>query len=86
LEALASAAGLDRAALHSQVASGLRLAVHLCRDAETGRRRVAEVYVLDRGADGLVRAQPAWCWDGGAAQGTAGPGHDRLGELLGVQW
>jgi pilus assembly protein CpaF len=84
LEALASAAGLDRAALHSQLASGLRLAVHLCRDVAGGRRRVAEVCVLERGGDGLVQAQPAWRWDGAAAQGTAGPGWDRLGELLGV--
>src|ERR1700756_1704586 len=33
LEALAAVAGLDRAALHSQLASGLRVAVHLVRTA-----------------------------------------------------
>ena len=82
LEALASAAGLDRAALHSQLASGLRLAVHLCRDPSGGRRRVAEVCVLVRGPDGLVRAERAWTWDGRARQGTAGPALDRLLELL----
>ncbi len=81
LEALASAAGLDRAALHSQLASGLRLAVHLCRDPG-GRRRVAEVCVLVRGDDGLVRAERAWSWDGRAPQGSAGPARDRLLELL----
>ncbi len=82
LEALASAAGLDRAALHSQLASGLRLAVHLCRDPNGGRRRVAEVCVLVRGHDALVRAERAWSWDGRAAQGTVGPGWDRLLGLL----
>jgi pilus assembly protein CpaF len=82
LEALASAAGLDRAALHSQLASGLRLVVHLSRDADGARRRVAEVCVLTRGPDGLVRAEPAWGWDGRAPQGTAGPAWDGLQELL----
>ena len=41
-EALAAVAGLDRAALHSQLASGLRVAVHLVRTAQ-GARRVKEV-------------------------------------------
>ena len=84
LEALASSAGLDRAALHSQLASGLRLAVHLCRDSDGGRRRVAELCVLVRGADGLVVAERAWGWDGKAGQGSAGPGWDRLQALLGA--
>jgi len=82
LEALAAVAGLDRQALHSQVASGLRLAVHLRRARDTGRRRVAEVCVLHRGRDGLVQAVPAWTWDGAAATGTAGVGADRLAELV----
>jgi pilus assembly protein CpaF len=82
LEALAAVAGLDRAALHSQLASGLRLAVHLARGAD-GRRRMAEVCVLRRGPDGLVVAVPAWSWDGVAAQGTRGAAADELTELLG---
>ena len=82
LEALASAAGLDRAALHSQLASGLRLAVHLCRDPEGGRRRVAEVCVLVRGGDGLVFAERAWSWDGRTPAGRRGPAWDRLLGLL----
>ena len=82
LEALASAAGLDRAALHSQLAAGLRLAVHLCRDAATGRRRVAEVDVLVRDVGGLVHAERAWSWDGRAAQGSPGPASTLLDELL----
>ncbi len=84
LEALASAAGLDRPALHSQLASGLRLAVHLCRDPDGGRRRVAEVCVLVRGDDGLVRAERAWRWDGRAPSGTRGPGWDLLRDLVGA--
>jgi pilus assembly protein CpaF len=81
LEALAAVAGLDRAALHSQLASGLRLAVHLLRTPQ-GSRRVAEVCVLRRGADGLVVAVPGWSWDGRAPEGTAGPASDELWELL----
>jgi pilus assembly protein CpaF len=81
LEALAAVAGLDRAALHSQLASGLRLAVHLVRTPE-GSRRVAEVCVLRRGADGLVVAVPGWTWDGRTPQGAAGPASAELWELL----
>lgn len=82
LEALAAVAGLDRAALHSQLASGLRLAVHLTRARGTGQRRVAEVCLLARGADGLVAAVPAWTWDGVATTGAPGPGHAAMTALL----
>ncbi len=82
LEALAAVAGLDRAALHSQLAAGLRLAVHLVRDRRTGGRRVAEVCVLVRGQDGLVVAEPAWSWDGSASEGARGPGAAHLDELV----
>ena len=82
LEALAAVAGLDRAALHSQLASGLRVVVHLARDRTGGHRRVAEVDVLERGADGLVRAVPAWTWDGRAPSGSAGAGDAVLQRLL----
>ena len=82
LEALAAVAGLDRAALHSQLASGLRVVVHLARDRH-GRRRTAEVDLLERGADGLVRAVPAWHWDGAAPAGRAGPAAPALAGLLG---
>ncbi|CAN5275886.1 TadA family conjugal transfer-associated ATPase [soil metagenome] len=83
LEALAAVAGLDRAALHSQLASGLRLAGHLVRDRRTGGRRVAEVCALVLGTDGLVVAEPAWSWDGGALGGARGPGAAALDELVG---
>lgn len=81
LEALAAVAGLDRPALHSQLASGLRVAVHLVRGTG-GRRRVAELCVLSRGRDGLVESVPAWTWDGVQPAGSAGPTWPALDELL----
>jgi pilus assembly protein CpaF len=78
LEALGVAAGLDRAAVHSQVAAGLRVVVHLHRSA--GRRRVAEVAVVRREGD-VVRVVPALVHDG---DGTVRPGgaEDDLAALL----
>ncbi|QIQ06908.1 TadA family conjugal transfer-associated ATPase [Streptomyces liangshanensis] len=61
LEALGTAAGLDRAALHSQLAAALSVVIHLVRDRE-GRRRVAEVDVLERDSAGLVVPVPALRW------------------------
>jgi pilus assembly protein CpaF len=58
LEALALAAGLDRAATHSQLASGVGAVLHLARGRD-GTRRLAEVAVPRRGADGLVSMVPA---------------------------
>jgi pilus assembly protein CpaF len=81
LEALAASAGLGREALHSQLASALRIAVHLIRPA--GRpRRMAQICVLERRGDALVSAVPAWSWDGVAPAGTPAPGWDRLRALL----
>ncbi len=82
LEALAAAAGMGREALHSQLAAGLRVVVHLVRAPGGGRRRVAEVAVLRRGADGLVVAEQGWSWDGTAAVGDAGPAAPALARLL----
>ncbi|MFC8915376.1 TadA family conjugal transfer-associated ATPase [Streptomyces sp. NPDC047821] len=80
LEALGTAAGLDRAALHSQVAAGLSVVVHLARDRE-GRRRIAEVHVLERDARGLVETVPALRW---AAEGFRHErGWERLRSLIG---
>ena len=53
LEALGSTAGLERAALHSQLAAALSVVLHLARD-RSGRRQLAEIHVLERGPDGLV--------------------------------
>lgn len=82
LEALAAVAGLDRAALHSQLASGLQVIVHLTRDRRSGRRRVAELCVLQRTAAGLVRTEPAWTWDGVRPAGQLGQGQSALERLL----
>ncbi|MEU1076695.1 MULTISPECIES: TadA family conjugal transfer-associated ATPase [unclassified Streptomyces] len=83
LEALGTAAGLDRAALHSQLAAALSVVLHLVRD-RTGRRRVAEVRVLERDAAGLVVAVPALRWGvGGFIQER---GWERLRVLLGGAW
>ncbi len=57
VEALGCAAGLDRAAVHSQLAATRVMVVHLVRDS--GGRRLAELRVLRRGSDGLVDAVPA---------------------------
>jgi pilus assembly protein CpaF len=82
LEALALAAGLGRDALHSQVASALRLVVHLRRLRSSGRRYLAEVCVLGRTRSGLVTAVPGWTWDGGSAAGVPGRASDDLSAAL----
>jgi pilus assembly protein CpaF len=79
LEALGTAAGLDRAALHSQLAAALSVVLHLARD-RSGRRRIAEVRVLERDASGLVRTVPALRW--GPRAFVAQQGWPRLRELL----
>jgi pilus assembly protein CpaF len=57
VEALAMAAGMPREAAHSQLVSALDVVVHVGRSS--GRRRVEEVAVLRRAADGYVAAVPA---------------------------
>ncbi|WP_030764048.1 TadA family conjugal transfer-associated ATPase [Streptomyces sp. NRRL F-2664] len=79
LEALGTAAGLDRGALHSQLAAALTLVLHLVRDRE-GRRRVAEVHVLERDAAGLVVTVPALRWSAGGF--LREQGWERLRPLL----
>ncbi|MFJ9731149.1 TadA family conjugal transfer-associated ATPase [Streptomyces sp. NPDC101171] len=87
LEALGTAAGLDRAALHSQLAAALSVVLHLVRDG-SGRRRIAEVHVLERDDSGLVRTVPALRW--GVRAFTRERGWERLRELLsgglGSEW
>ncbi|MFJ1649241.1 TadA family conjugal transfer-associated ATPase [Streptomyces sp. NPDC088258] len=80
LEALGTAAGLDRAALHSQLAAALSVVVHLARDRD-GLRRVAEVHVLERDAAGLVVPVPALRW--GEAGFARERGWPRLLGLIG---
>ncbi|MFJ8956197.1 TadA family conjugal transfer-associated ATPase [Streptomyces sp. NPDC102381] len=82
LEALGTAAGLDRAALHSQLAAAVSVVLHLVRD-RGGRRRIAQVQVLERDAEGWVRAVPALEW--GERGFLERAGWARLGRLLGVR-
>ena len=81
IEALAAAAGLPRAAAHSQLGAALEAVVHLSRDRD-GRRFVAQVGVPVRGADGLVSISPALEFD---VDGRAerGPSSALLAERLG---
>ncbi|MFI9239281.1 TadA family conjugal transfer-associated ATPase [Streptomyces cinnamoneus] len=78
LEALGSSAGLDRTALHSQLAAALSIVIHLVRD-HGGRRRIAEVHVLDRDPAGFVTTVPAAVW--GAEGFERAPGWARLAAL-----
>lgn len=79
LEALAALGGLGREACHAQIAAALRLVIHVRRDA-TGRRRVEQLGLFRRGADGTVGIVPA------ASFGSAGvdylAGGDELRELV----
>jgi pilus assembly protein CpaF len=81
LEALALAAGLPRAALHSQLAAGVQVVVHLERPVG-GDRVVREVGCLQRAADGLARVVPALLVD---RSGTLveGPAAAALAAVLG---
>jgi pilus assembly protein CpaF len=64
LEALAATGGLDRMALHSQLAAAVQVLVHVARD-QAGRRKLSEVAVLQTCDDGKVRAVTAWHSDHG---------------------
>jgi pilus assembly protein CpaF len=71
LEALAAVGGLDRPALHSQLAAAVQVLLHVSRD-RGGQRRLAEIAMLRRGPDGLVSARTAWHAERGF---TDGMGH-----------
>ena len=80
VEALALAAGLDRAAAHSQFASAVDVVLHLVRGRD-GARRLAQVAVPTRSQSGLVTMSPALqvARDGTV---TDGPAFDQLLELV----
>ncbi|WP_128984362.1 TadA family conjugal transfer-associated ATPase [Streptomyces roseicoloratus] len=80
LEALGTAAGLDRAALHSQLGAGLSAVLHLVRD-RSGLRRIAEVHVFERDREGLVVTVPALSWAPDGFQRERG--WERLRSLIG---
>ncbi len=64
MEALAALGGMDRMALHSQLAAALQLVIGVNRGSD-GFRGVAEVGVVRRGADGLVSVEPIWLRNNG---------------------
>jgi pilus assembly protein CpaF len=86
LEALAALAGMGPETVAAQAASALDAVVHLRRDA--GRRHVAEIAVVTRGADRELVVVPALSVTGTPAAGNGqrverGPGWDRLAHRLG---
>ena len=78
-EALGLAAGLDRSALHAQLAAAVSVVLHLARGRD-GVRRLAEVGVSQRVGDTVVVTSALlFDADGGESEG---PGSVRLAELL----
>ena len=59
LEALAALGGLDRAALHSQLAAAVQVVIHVARD-RAGIRRLSEIAILATEDDGGVRVSTVW--------------------------
>lgn len=81
LEALAALGGLDRYAVHAQIAAALHAVIHVRRDLG-GTRRITAVHVLSRASgSGLVHTEPAvtFCPDGRVLRGA---GAVRLEQLL----
>lgn len=76
LEALAALGGLDRGALHSQLAAAVQVILHVHR-APDGTRRLVEIGVVERDPIAGVMVVPAWTFVGGA-----GPGTERLERIL----
>ncbi len=79
VEALSLAAGLPRAAAHSQLASALDVVVHLGRGRD-GRRRVRELGVVREGDRGVEVVVGVGFADDGRL--VPGPGLDRLTSLV----
>ncbi len=70
LEALGALGGLDRVALHSQLAAAVQVLLHVARD-RNGRRHLNEIAVL-RHSDGRVHAVTVWHTDRGFTDDMAG--------------
>ena len=75
LEALAALGGLNRAALHSQLAAAVQVVLHVSRGSRG--RCLSEIAVLQRDPDGWVRALPVWHVDRGLQRGA-----ELLGQLI----
>jgi pilus assembly protein CpaF len=69
LEALAALGGLDRAALHSQLAAAVQVILHVDRSPD-GARRLVEIGVVERDPVAGVVVVPAWTVARGADVGT----------------
>ncbi|MFE7746395.1 TadA family conjugal transfer-associated ATPase [Nocardia sp. NPDC057455] len=69
LEALAALGGMDRAALHSQLAAAVQIVIHVHRRPD-GSRGLREIGLVHRTGEGRVRITPAW-HDAGAAPAAA---------------
>ncbi|MEZ5151576.1 TadA family conjugal transfer-associated ATPase [Rhodococcus zopfii] len=70
LEALAALGGLDRAALHSQLAAAVQVILHVDR-APDGTRRLVEIGVVERDPVAGVVVVPAWTVAHGPDAGTS---------------
>jgi pilus assembly protein CpaF len=79
-EALGVAAGLPREAVHSQLAAGIEVVVHVGRPA-AGRRSVEQIAVVRRVDGGAVVCIPAVTFSD--ARAVRGPGWSRLVEVVG---
>lgn len=79
MEALAALGGLDRAALHSQLAAAVQVVLHVAR-RRGGARRLTEIGVIRRAGD-AVQVVSAWHVDRGFEQGAT-PLRELLDERL----
>lgn len=77
LEALAALGGLDRGALHSQLAAAVQVLIHVDRGPRG--RRLAQIAVLRRIESGRVVALPVWDADRGLRDGI-GPFRELIAE------
>jgi pilus assembly protein CpaF len=80
LEALAALGGLDRAALHSQLAAAVQVLIHVNRGPRG--RRLAEIALLCRKESGRVGTQAVWRVDRGLCDGI-GPLRELIAERRG---
>ena len=71
LEALGALGGLERAALHAQLAAAVQVLLHVDRGRD-GRRRLTEIGLLGRASDAAgCRVVTAWQHDSGFGDGAA---------------
>lgn len=68
LEALGALGGLDRSAVHSQLAAAIQVVLHVRRGP--GVRRLGEIALLSAGAGGEVAVVPVWDHEHGLRDGA----------------